>query len=186
MGHLKNLNQTDAFFFFYSSQAFIKFSIFLPLFVSKPHLRHSNPIQNKTCCLHTDLSISLKPSGLQEYEHPTLFPCSLCFLWIVSMTGIRSSSTPYKCESKLGCTVLYTLGTGSMHIYQGIDPFFFPDPFLEFVFLWLDHRGLNAHSLESSADLLLSRASVEIHLFQPKYLKPAQRARTLHHESWVW
>lgn len=65
------------FFSTLSLQTFMKFFIFHPLFVSKPHLRHSNPIQNKTYPLHTALSISPKQSGLQEYGHTALFPCSL-------------------------------------------------------------------------------------------------------------
>lgn len=80
MGHLKHLNQINAFyllFFFPVFASIYRILYFLPLFASKPHLRHCNAIQNKTSCLHTDLSISLKPSGLQEYGNTALFPCCL-------------------------------------------------------------------------------------------------------------
>lgn len=50
------------------------------------------------------------------------------------MMGIRFSSTPYKYESILGFIVLYALGTGSIHFYQGIDLSFFSDPFWRFFF----------------------------------------------------
>jgi len=167
MSHLTHFNQTNAFIFFSSIYKILNFSSLICIQTTSQTLQ-PNPEQN---FLSSDLSISLKPSGLQEHGHTALFPRSLTVFYELSVwreSGALQhliNMTAY--WAALGCT----LGTGRKSCYRGIDPSFFSDPFWSLFFCDLSTWVWMPVVLKSWQTCCLSGAPVEVYLFQPRYCK---------------